>query len=171
MDDVLGFCDLLNISLGQKASTFALAAQRGYRRVSLTGVPPGEAWRALGAVCLWRAVCHPKEVQFVMAGTNKSGENWIRFLSRMCSAAQMSVRTNILFSQDKESVFVGSNTEPSIVVLRADTMNHEPITLGKRAKRTILVVPSFDRVPTRWMSALNAFTSGPSDQWLVVLPD
>lgn len=170
MDDVLAFCDLLNLRLGPQGRTFALAAQRGYSRVSLTDLPPGEAWTALAAVCLWRACCYPKDLQLVMAGTTKSGQAWLRFLERICSAARHSVREHVLFSAEKDAAFTSSSpNEPVIVVLTPETLAVGPIG-ADHPRRTLLVMPDFNRVPTKWMPTLKSFV-GPKDQWLVVLPD
>jgi|SRR5882672_562865 len=169
VNDILAFTSALGTEQwtpSRGAREFLLAAQRGYRRVGLAGVEDG--WRAMAAVCLWRACCAPENLQLVMAGTMKSGHAWIRYLKQIAAESTDMIRKHLLFTEDESMILVVGSDDPVVSVLSpGHLIGAARVTHGRP---TTLVMPDLDRVPTKWFPVLNRFTDGPLDQWLVVAP-
>ncbi len=168
-EDILGFCDFLQEPCwipSKKSRVFLEAVQRGYQRVGLSDAP--DAWMALGAACLWRACCYPDQIQFVMAGTTKSGHAWIRFLKSIAAESATIVREHLLFAEDDCSVIVKHAQNPSISVLNPGHL--VGVATIVNARPTTLVMPDLDRVPTKWLPALKRLVATEKDQWLTVTP-
>lgn len=168
-EDIFAFTDLLHDPPGvfsARSREFLHGVQRGYQRVGLTGA--ADAWNALGAACLWRACVSDDHIQFVMAGTSKSGYNWIRFLKQIASQSADHLRQHLLFSEDNSSVIVRGAQTPAITVLSPGHL--AGISTIIHARPTTLVVPDVDRVPVKWMPALKRLVAGPEDQWLCIAP-
>ncbi len=167
--DILLFCEMLHDPQWvptSEAREFLLAVQRGYHRVGLSGAR--DAWMAVGAACLWRACCFPDQIQFIMAGTTKSGYAWIRFLKSIASTSSDVVRQHLLFTKDDCSVLVRHADSPAITVLSPGHLVGMATIINSRP--TTLVMPDVDRVPTKWLPGLKRLVATEKDQWLVVAP-
>ena len=167
--DILLFAELLHDPHwipSKHSRQFLLDVQRGYHRVGLSGAK--DAWMALACACLWRACCFPDQIQFVMAGTTKSGQSWIRFLKSVASECADSVREHLLFSEDEDSVIVRGAQTPSIAILSPGHL--AGVSTIVNARPTSLVLPDFDRVPAAWFPKLKHLIGTAKDQWLVVAP-
>lgn len=170
-NDILAFSRSLSRlwTPSKKAKVFLLAAQRGYARVGLTDVP--DTWRAMAAVCLWNACCHPDKLQLVMAGTTKSGHAWVRFLKSIATDAPDRIRQQLLFAEDDSMIVAADRRDsdaPVLSVLSPDHLLRAVKLPGVRP--VVLVLPDMDRVPAKWMPALQSYVQGPKDQWLAALP-
>lgn len=167
--DILLFCELLHDPHwvpSKRSREFLLGVQRGYQRVGLSDARDG--WMALGAACLWRACCSPDHIQFVMAGTSKSGQAWIRFLKQIASESADRLREHLLFSEDDCSVHLREAQSPAITILSPGHL--VGISTIVNARPTTLVVPDLDRVRTEWFPALKHLLGSDKDQWLTVAP-
>jgi hypothetical protein len=168
--DILAFCELLGSAPwtpSEPARVFLRAVERGYARVGCAGAEDG--WRAMAAACLWNACCHPERLQLVMAGTTKSGQNWVRYLKQIVSDSSELLLRTLLFTEDDSSILVIRNDEPVLAILTPGLL----LQTGPRlpgARPTVLVMPDLDRVPSKWFPALKCFVEGPDDRWLTVAP-
>jgi hypothetical protein len=167
--DILAFCGELGRQPwvpSKPAREFLLAVQRGYHRVGLAGAPDG--WRAIAAACLWHACVHPDAIQFVMAGTMKSGHAWVRYLKQTAAESHDMIREHLLFTEDDSAILVRNADSAVLAVLSpGHLVGASKIQHGRP---TILVMPDLDRVPTKWLPVLQSFVHGQHDQWLTVAP-
>jgi hypothetical protein len=168
-DDILGFCEVVGAqpwTPSKRSREFLLAVQRGYQRVGLAGA--ADAWRALATANLWLACCRPDHLQLVMAGTTKSGHNWVRYLKHLAAESADDVRLNLLFTDGDDLVLVRRSDDPVLSVLTPGQLIAAPHI--QHGRPTVLVLPDIDRVLTKWLPSLKCFIDSPQDQWLTVAP-
>lgn len=166
--DILAFAPLVDRHFvpSEKSRVFLRAVQRGYARVGLTGAP--DAWRALALACLWQACCHHDRIQLIAAGSEKSGQAWLRFLRELVGQAVPMVQDELSFDDGLTHVMAYDTKWPAMFVL--SPRQASAVLAADLARPTTVVMPDLGRVATKLFRPLGKFVSRPGDQWLVVSP-
>ena len=168
-DDIIAFCQLIGNTpwhISQQSYTFLKAVQRGYARASLTGAP--DHYRAMAAVSLWNACCHPERLQLLMAGSEKFGKSWVQYLKTLCGDSTRQLRENVLFTEDDCMMMVPTSDEPVLFVLSPGHLVGVSQITGGRP--TVLIMPDLNRVATETLPMLQSFVKESGDQWIAGLP-